>query len=349
MGTASRVLNGSPRVSKQALMAVQTAILELDYRPDSIARSMRKHQGERPAAVWSGNVGFLLANMGASMQSSMLMVDLLSSLRAESARRGYHLVQDCLVGDTELPRMLLDRKVEGIIAYGELTALQAESLAGAVPTVGIGNCFSRYRLPSVNVDNRVSVFQAVRALYECGHRRIAFVNNESEHADFAGRLNAFLDAMTELGLEPLAAVTPSGRDPRRTVKEAEKNPPDMETLIDALGEGKHLRATALLVANDWQSIGVYRALSKRGVRPGEDVAVIGFDNDIRICESLTPTLSSIQYPAEKIGRIALDSLIKALTARGATAPSEENLPLLIPGNLVERESFRCNRKCAVSP
>ena len=47
IGTASRVLNGNPKVSESACHAVQTAILELGYQPDSAARSMRKTKSRK--------------------------------------------------------------------------------------------------------------------------------------------------------------------------------------------------------------------------------------------------------------------------------------------------------------
>ncbi|WP_294505597.1 LacI family DNA-binding transcriptional regulator [uncultured Victivallis sp.] len=333
IGTASRVLNGNPKVSESACHAVQTAILELGYQPDSAARSMRKKEAEGRNGLWSGNVGLVLAGMGSSMLHVPLVIDLVDTLQWEMTRQGFHLMVSELSGDSTLPQMLIDRKVEGMIVFGELSTMQGRWIADSMPVVGIGNNFSTLGIPSVNVDNRQSILNAVNELHRAGRRRIAFVNREPGQLDFARRYAAYQEAVHEFGLPELAAVMP--QTAQVPLKQAEQVPPDMTPLIAQLFDGTEI-PDALLVANDWQAIGVYRALAKRGLRPGTDLAVIGFDNEVRICESLQPRLSSIQYPAHEIARTAFRLLQNALCSPDTIGASST----LLPGKLVERDSFR---------
>lgn len=332
IGTASRVLNGNPRVSASASSAVQAAILELGYQPDSVARSLRKKEADGRSRIWSGNIGLVLAGMGSSMLRVPLIIDLVDALQREAALQGFHLVVAGLPREGILPQMLIDRKVEGMIVFGESSPEQCRRIVEAMPLVGIGNDFEASGVSSVNVDNRWSITNAVRSLRQAGKRRIAYVNQEAWQPDFIRRFHAYREAVREFGLPELSVVTP--KNDLGSLKQAEQVPPDMEPLISALFDVP-TPPDALLVANDWQAIGVYHALEKRGLRPGTDVAVIGFDNDVRICEALNPRLSSIQYPAEEIGHLAFRLLLAALQNSDRSAVSTT----LLPGKLIERESF----------
>lgn len=342
IGTASRVLNGNPNVSESACHAVQTAILELGYQPDSAARSMRKKEAEGHNGLWAGNIGLVLAGLGSSMLQVPLVIDLVDTLQWEMAHHGFHLMVSELAGDSALPQMLIDRKVEGMIVFGELSATQGHWIADSMPVVGIGNNFSALGLPSVNVDNRQSIINAVSELRRAGRRRIAFVNREPGQLDFARRYAAYQETMREFDLPEFAAVVPQTAPV--PLKQAEQVPPDMTPLLDQLFDRPEV-PDALLVANDWQAIGVYRALAKRGLCPGDDLAVIGFDNEVRICESLQPRLSSIQYPAHEIAQTAFRLLQNALRSPDA---ADASLTLL-PGKLVERDSFRRNSGSDAEP
>ena len=332
IGTASRVLNGNPRVSASASSAVQAAILELGYQPDSVARSMRKKDGEGRGGLWSGNIGLVLAGMGSSMLRVPLIIDLVDALQREAAQHGFHLMVAGQPREGTLPQMLIDRKVEGMIMFGELSRKQCRQIVEVMPLVGIGNDFEAAGVSSVNVDNRGAILNAVRSLRQAGKRRIAFVNKEAEQPDFIRRFQAYQEAVREFDLPELSIVMPKNES--GSLKQAEQIPPDMEPLISALFDVP-TPPDALLVANDWQAIGVYRALEKRHLRPGADVAIIGFDNDVRVCDALNPRLSSIQYPAEEIGSFAFRLLLAALKNSDRSAISTT----LLPGKLIERESF----------
>ena len=175
---------------------------------------------------------------------------------------------------------------------------------------------------------------AVRYLVELGHRRIGFVAKEPEHKDIAERLMGYRESFGPLGLDYDASVE-SIDQPRgyRGPRVPEPSPPVMDELVDPLLK---LAAppTALIVPSDWQSIGVYRALAGRGVRIPDDVCVIGFDNEEHICHSLVPTLTSLEYPAEEIGRQAVRMLVR----RMKEGNGERQDTLLVKSVLVVRGS-----------
>lgn len=90
----------------------------------------------------------------------------------------------------------------------------------------------------------------------------------------------------------------------------------------------------LMASHDPRAVMVVQACRRVGLRVPEDVAVIGFNNDIQSCEFCDPPLTSVARPGGKIGFEAaalLDRLI------GGAAPPEQDI-LFPPEGVVERAS-----------
>ena len=335
IGTASRVLNGHPRVSPQSRGAVQEAILELGYRPDSVARSLRRNQPTAREGIWSGNIGFVLPNTESSMLALPFVSSMVNAIQTAVSEHGYHLLISNTMDLESIPKLLLDRKVEGVILFGTITPAFGAQVSAQASTVVIGSCPGGLSLSTVNVDNRQAIFHAMKKLYDLGHRKIGFVNRDPAHADFAERLAAYREARQQLGLGDGAryeAVRNLVGDEQR-VRRAETRPPVMDELLEPLFCGPDA-PTALLAANDWQAISIYNYLRKRGLHVGREVSVIGFDNDIRVCESLSPALTSLEYPSMAMGRCAVKLLLELLKAKGEASSHS----VLCASTLVERES-----------
>ena len=123
---------------------------------------------------------------------------------------------------------------------------------------------------------------------------------------------------------------------RRAYADAGRPVPDDRVLHSRFDvEGGHLAAAALLdlrprptaifAVNDTAAIGVMGALRERGLRPGEDVAVVGY-NDIPIAADLPVPLTSVHAPMFEMGSEALDPAARpgagaAGASRGACGPS----------------------------
>ena len=79
-------------------------------------------------------------------------------------------------------------------------------------------------------------------------------------------------------------------------------------------------------------MGVYGALSTLGLHVPNDVAVIGFDNQIGIADGLWPPLTTVQLPHYAMGEWAVKYLMSAREAEG------KPIQHLIDCPLVERQS-----------
>jgi DNA-binding LacI/PurR family transcriptional regulator len=86
-------------------------------------------------------------------------------------------------------------------------------------------------------------------------------------------------------------------------------------------------ASAVFVANDQMSLGVFRALHEHGRRVPEDISVVGFD-DISEAAYFTPPLTTVRQDFGEVGRRSLRLLIDQINSGRPTADREVVMPEL---------------------
>jgi DNA-binding LacI/PurR family transcriptional regulator len=87
----------------------------------------------------------------------------------------------------------------------------------------------------------------------------------------------------------------------------------------------------VFVASDLMARGAYAALREKGIEPGRDVAVIGFD-DSSVSTSITPSLTTVRQPSLTQGRHMASVLLDVLAGRPAAHAT------ILPTEVVERAS-----------
>ncbi|KTS55920.1 MAG: transcriptional regulator [Microbacterium sp.] len=312
--TVSRVVNGSTAVSPAALDAVQRAIDELQYVPNRAARSLASRQTRAIALVIPEDTdrffgdpffGSIVAGISQVIgESDYVMNMLIASDDASAKALGY----------------LRSGSVDGaIVASHHTSDTFIDRLADTVPVV-YGGRPARVRPTDhyVDVDNVQGGRDATQYLLDRGHRRIATVAGPADMPAGIDRLQGFRDALAAAGLEPFAVedggfTETEGADAMRRIL-ASGDVPD-----------------AVFVASDLMARGAYTALRERGLEPGRDVAVIGFD-DSSVATSLLPALTTIRQPSHDQGRQMARMLLDLLAGRAPASTA------ILPTEIIERGS-----------
>lgn len=215
------------------------------------------------------------------------------------------MIVDAGVSSREADRAveeLLEREVEGIIYathYHRAVALP-ESM-NLAPTV-LANCFAASgQFPAFVPDEVHGAWEATSILASLGHRRIAFMNvHEVSSAVPAsvGRIEGYRRALEQAGIEFLPELALSwGAGGAGTGYE----------MARIFLSSTH-RPTAFFCGNDRMAMGAYQAAAEAGLRIPEDLAIIGFDDQSIISESLRPSLSTMKLPHYEMGRLAVEQL-----------------------------------------
>ena len=174
-------------------------------------------------------------------------------------------------------------------------------------------------------DNEQGAFDAVQHLIAQGRRHIAYLGKLSgEQWEFTERQAGYGAALRAAGLAP---------DPGLQVDCALSLEGGAAAVEQLLGRG--VVFDAIFAATDVLGVGAMQALQRRGMDVPGQVAVMGFD-DLWICNTVTPRLSTIRQDTEAAARVLVDS-VEALIEGGVAST------IRIPTGLVIRDSCGASR------
>jgi LacI family transcriptional regulator len=303
--TVSRALNPQTdhMVSAGTLQRVLEAAQELNYRTNTIARSLRTQRSLTVGVVIPDITNPLFPRMMRGIDDALESVQYASLVTYTDGRDERLLERFAL---------LRQRGVEGlIVATARHRDPVLESLEqSGVPVVQINRRCQSKVIPSVTADDRGGVEAAVAYLVELGHRKIAHVGGPQTHSTGRARLAGFRSAMRRAGLPVPPGLAVSGR-----AVTAEEGARVFTTLLS-----NHPEVTAVVAANDLVALGCYDALRAAGRRCPEDVSVIGF-NDMEFADRFDPPLTTIHFDHYAMGAAAADVLMRRLQASDSAPPA----------------------------
>jgi LacI family transcriptional regulator len=314
--TASRALNPAlpGRISEPTERRVREAALELGYRPDPVARSLRTRR--------SGFVGVVVPDL-----TNPVIPPIVRGIESVLWTAGIA----CLLADTDnevereavLVDELLARRCEAlIVATATRDSATVNALAGGeVPTVLVTRDIDSHALPLVAGDDASGVEAAVAHLAELGHRELAHVTGPLELSTTTRRLRALESAASRLDVDL------SGRIVHGDAFTAEAGRRAASELL-----GRDRCFTAILAGNDLVALGCLAALAEAGLRCPEDVSIVGH-NDTPMVANLAPPLTTVAIPQREIGARAAQLILDRLDGKPVAAE-----PVLLPTELVVRGS-----------
>ncbi len=282
--TVSNAVNNPELLRADTLLRVQTAIADLGYSPNRAARNLRTRTSHLIG------LRFPPAQEGTA---NALMDRFVHSLVEASAEAGYHVL--LFAGDPEDPvsgydDLLRATAVDAFVAtdtfLGNPQAVWLEERRA--PFVAFGRPWDNpgARHPWVDVDGAAGAELATEHLLDRGHTRIAWIGWRRESWIGEDRRSGWSRAMRARGL-PTTGLACRVEDAVASGREA------ATVLLD------DARPTAFVCASDTQAMGVLHALAERGLRPGADLAVVGFD-DSQVAQVVPEGLTSVRQPLEEV-------------------------------------------------
>ena len=291
--TVSHVINGSKKLSPETTERVLRAISQVNYTPNTVAKSLRLGQ--------TFTIGVLVEDI-----RGLPVAAIVSGISETLARAGYktifhdlHLLEK-LYNQYEQIGIYRERINEGVsllkssnvdgIIYVAMHDRHLDYLLDPMDTPLVyayshGTENDTY----VTYSNKDSAADMIRYLLSKGHKRIAVIAGHPHSYPTAQRLLGIQMAMQQAGL-PLPA-----QYIRYGVWEYESGKQETEAILqlDPL-------PTAIFAMNDLMAAGCMAALQKKGLRIPQDMAVAGFDNR-EIASYLQPPLTTIALPTPEIG------------------------------------------------
>jgi LacI family transcriptional regulator len=316
VATVSRILNGLTGYSDKTKQKVLSAIEEMGYHPNAVARSLNIRRTQ--------TIGVLFPAVSNEFSSALLHG---IEEYAHSCNYSVLVCNTSVDGNRTMRylQVLREKQVDGLLFVSE--TLQEEYIKALepmrVPVVLVASETDDPRYPFVKVDDRKAAYDAACYLIGKGHTELAMISG-TRGDPIAGtpRVEGYRQALLAHGL--------SFREERVAYGDFfyESGAAALETLLK---QSKGI--TAVFAASDEMAVGAMNYASRHGIHVPEELSIIGYDN-IRLAGMIHPPLTTVNQPLLELGQTAAGKLITMIET-GSTVPSR-----MIPHHIVERQTVR---------
>lgn len=322
--TVSRALNGNPNVNEETRRKVLETAQRLGYAANQAARSL--------AQGVTHSVGFMIElDPESTTSTDYFFMGVVEGMQAILAAHGLDLlVLPCAKSQdnfTFLQRFVSRGAVDGLILAETRRIDRRIDLlqSSGIPFVTLGRSDSGGSHAWIDLDFEGVMATAVERLVRFGHRRIAVTlpSNDANYGSIFAQ--AYRDNLARHGLDFDEGLVFSTR----------RQEDDGDSIVDGLLDRPD-PATAIILFYEVTAIGIYRRLAERGLKPGQDLSIIGFRGEESV-RFLMPQVTCFQMSLQDLGTAAARALLAQMPLT-APAFSEGVAQCRVPLSLMPGES-----------
>lgn len=314
--SVSRYLNGEQHLLSPDLKSrIEQAIAELNYQPSQMARGLKRGRTRL--------IGLIIADI-----TNPYSVDVMCGIEAACRARGFTLLMCNTNNELDLEQhylqLLSSYQVEGVVvnAVGMHEAALSRLQQSLLPMVLIDRKIPDFACDVVGLNNPEAAEIATRHLVDNGYDALLFlseplgsVNTRRERLQaFRHTLSAFPQIVGENCELPL------------------NQPAQLEAALSAFYQRHSGKRCAVMAANGALTLQVARAMQRVGLRWGENIGLLGFD-ELEWAALAGPGITTLQQPTWQIGYAALERVIARI--EGGELPVAEQV---FSGKLIVRGS-----------
>jgi DNA-binding LacI/PurR family transcriptional regulator len=257
--TVSRVLNGKATVTEETREKIHAAIQQLDYHPNSVARSL--------ASGLSGAIGVVVDAQDIDAFSNVYFSRSIFAIEQVAQSRSYNVIianSARKTSGSSIEELILEHKVDGLILPPSTVRPSLLKKIGDFPYVVLGQPdFASQGASWVDVNNEQGAALAVEHLYDQGYRRIAYAGGDGKTGFVKRRVIGYLGALKQGDTPMIFPTDGTAQGAERAVREA------MNVLQ---------RPDAFLCNDNLTAFGVLKALKALDHPVPQQVGLVAFDN-----------------------------------------------------------------------
>ncbi len=315
VATVSRVLNDIDNVKPKTAKKVKKAIDELNYHPNLLGRTLR--------CMKTMKILVLLPTI-----SNQIYSRILKGIQKTAEANGYNtmfaVTNDNRDIELQYINMLKQKLFDGIIFLrSNLSAEELTELSKMWPVVLACETIKNADIPTVTIDNRRAAFDATSFLIENGHKDIGLACAGTAYYSSLLRRNGYIDALNKYNL----MINPDYISDEGFSFNAGKRSAEYFMSLSSLPD-------SVFAVADSVAIGMISEFDKHGIKAGQDISIIGFDNN-QITEHYLPTITTVSQPQFEIGQKAFELLIDKIDDLSC-----ENKHIILPHRIEIRNSVK---------
>ncbi|MCK4894616.1 MAG: LacI family DNA-binding transcriptional regulator [Calditrichia bacterium] len=319
--TVSRALNNKPNVSEETRRKVRQTSRTIGYFPNHIAKSLVLRKTD--------TIGVVVPEITHSF-----FPEVVSGIEEICYKKGYHLIlahsAENANRETDVIYTLTSNQVDGLLIS---TAQSVEDflvyqqiIQRGLPLVFYDRCVKGIGASCVSIDDEECASQITEHLIEHDYYPIAHISGPSRISIGISRQNGFKKALKKHHLEVKdKLIVEAG------LQEADGYQAMQQ--IFKLPRGEWPRA--VVAVNDPAAFGAMNAIYERNLKIPDDIAIVGFSDDIR-AELMPTPLTTIRQNAYEVGKKAVEKLIAVINN-----DSDNNEEIIVTGELIIRKSCGC--------
>ncbi len=312
--TVSHAINKTRYVAPLTIKKIEQAIIDLNYQPNWLARSLKVGK--------TNTIGLVISNIRNPDYS-----ELIRSIEILANEKDYSIFLCDTDFDIEMGiksvTALIKKQVDGIICVmSQANLVVIKELEDSdIPFVILDSDDKDADYDFTYIDFRPGLFEAIDYLVELGHKKIYFVMGPPNLKTSRRRRNIFIE-----GIERYKSM-------EYKIFEGDHK---LEGGINAAREiiGSKDIPTAIICSNDFSASGVLRELIRSNYRIPEDISLVGIDNSNLLCTLAIPALTSIDIYRYDTGTWAFEMLMNRI--KNINGPIQKKV---IKTRLIVRDSI----------
>lgn len=288
--TVSRVISNNSRISDATKERVRKVMDELNYHPNLVARSLTNQSTK--------TLGLLLPGSEEDLLLNPFFIQAMRGISSYAKKKGYYILftnSESSEEEIVLSSLLDSRWVDGVI----LTTIKEDDKSiqflnsRNYPFVVIGTPDDKENIFWVDNDNVNAMFNVVDLLIKKGHKSIGFIGGSHEFKVTKNRLLGYLKALQANNIPVDLNLI------------YEKDYTEVAAYEATKGMLTYKTPDAIVTTDDLIAFGVQKALAELNLL---NIALAGFNNTV-LSQYKTPSISSVDINAEKLGLFAAKLLI----------------------------------------
>lgn len=319
--TVSRFINKSPLMSDATHDKVSIAIKQLGYVPNPQARALALRRNFMIALLHDNPNGQTVLNFQKGVLAAIKDSELALAVRPVDRTSPELLV--------EIEAFLTMQRPLGVLILPPIS--ERDDIVDLckrldIAYIRIGSTTLDDPAHCVASNDRDVVHELIKGLLAQGHRKVGFVRGPEGFRSPVEREAGFREAFADSGLALDESLIAEGNYRFDSGLEAGRE------LLD-----RKKRPSAIFASNDEMASGVLHAAYSVGLAVPDDLEVVGFD-DTATASHVWPTLTTIHWPIEEMGRLAAMKLVSEFL--GGSTDEFDLEQVVVNSHIVERVSAK---------
>lgn len=257
-------------------------------------------------------------------QDDYFYVQLYKTLSEELEKLNYTSMFNIVTFENEknlnVPRMLLEQKIDGVIILGQLSREYLNKILECkFPTIFLDFYYDNMRVDSIITDNFFGMYELTNYLIENGHRKIAYVGNLNLTSSIQDRFLGYYKSILEYQLE---------FNEDWVIKDRKDNSEWAEMKLP------QNMPTAFVCNCDKTALKLVEQLTRMGYSVPEDYSVVGFD-DSEHARISVPNITTVKVDISEMSRVTAKMIAKKIKNK-----DRKYGRVLIHGKIVVRDSVK---------